>query len=69
MTDTELDQALESIGLQPDDLDPAVYESLRQARQERTRQLTREDLASMTPAQIVEAKSDGRLDQLLRKGS
>lgn len=76
----QLDQALASLGLTADDLDPQVLAALRDARRDAlpsadhgTRsgpssagQLSRSQLRNMTPEQIDQARRDGRLDNLLK---
>lgn len=64
MTD-KLDRALDALGIDPANLDPQVLESLRTAAAAPPAQLSREDLAGMTPEQIVKAKADGKLAQIM----
>ena len=68
MTD-KVDEALGAIGLDPDDVDPAVLAGLRKAAAKSAQQLDRADLKSMTPDQIVKAKADGKLENVLGRGS
>ena len=69
MTD-KVTQALEAIGLAPEDVDPDVLAGLRQAATKPRKQLTRDDLARMTPEAITEAERAGKLDKLLgRQGA
>ena len=60
-----VDEGLRRLGIDPDDVDPAVLVSLRKAATKPPRQLSRDDLARMSPAEITEAEAAGKLDHLL----
>ena len=64
MTD-KLDQALAALGIDADDLDPDVLDTLRRAASKPPKQLRRDDLKTMSPKQITAAEQAGKLDHLL----
>jgi len=65
----QIDQGLRNLGLDPDDLDPDVLAGIREAAARPPKQLDRDDLARMSPDEIVDAQKAGKLDRLLGKGA